>query len=124
MVWRSCSLSITGCTVASLFCIGLVAALASATVITALGGDGVIASIGVVVICAILINVLMLMYRRSADPRFAVTYVLAVVTGGALVLLASLDNHGAALLAGIAVGVVLFGWRSSRPSREAVGASS
>ena len=110
--------------VASLFCVGLVAALASAAVMTSLNTHGVVASVVVIIICAILINVVMLLHRRSTDPGFTLWYVAAVVSIGALVLVTQQDIHGAALLAGLAVGVLLFAARSIRHWREPRAASA
>lgn len=103
--------------VSSLFAVGLIGALASAAVVTNLGGSGVIGGIIVVIACVMLINVIVLMHRASVAPRRAVSYVLAVVAVGALVLLGAQDNHGAALLAGAVVGFSLFGVGSGRAER-------
>lgn len=108
--------------VASLFCVGLVAALASAVVVSMLGGEGAMASITVVVACAVLINVLMLSHRRSADPRTSARLVAGVVVVGALVLVWQQDVHGAALLAGLGVGTLLFG--AQRHAEAPAGAPS
>lgn len=108
--------------VAGLFCVGLVMALASAVVVGMLGGDGVMASITVVVACAVLINVLMLSHRRSADSRTNVWLVAGVVVVGALVLVWQQDIHGGALLAGLGLGVLLFGAR--RATETPAGAPS
>ncbi len=109
--------------VASLFSVALVSALASIPVVTSVAGDGVVAGILVVAICSVLINVMMLLRRRSADPQLALSYVVLVVTGGAVVLLASHDNHGAALLAGLATGVALFGRRTGQDRRSVIAPS-
>ncbi len=54
------------------------------------------------------------------EDRFAPYFVAAVVVVGALVLLASGDNHGAALLAGVAAAVALtYAW--SRPTATTSG---
>jgi hypothetical protein len=109
--------------VASLFCVGLVGALAAVAVVTSLGRHGAIAGIVVVLVCAVLVNVLVVR-RRAADPAVALWYTGGVVAVGAIVLLALRDIHGAALLAGLGAGVLLFGSRAGGQWRARLGAAS
>ncbi len=62
--------------------------------------------VGVIVV-SVSINVLLVSRQRAHDPRSAPYFVAAVVVVGALVLLASGDIHGAALLAGLAAAIGL-----------------
>ena len=67
-------------------------------------------TIGIVaagVLSALLINLLLLLRRRSPDPQASVYYVGGVVMLGALVLTVLRDIHGVALLMGIGVAALL-----------------
>ncbi len=100
---------------ASIFTIGMVGILGT---VAALAKRDAIATAGVVVgviVVSVLINVLLLSRQRAGDPQFAPYFVAGVVVAGALILFASGDNHGAALLAGLATAVALtYPW--SRPT--------
>jgi membrane associated rhomboid family serine protease len=110
--------------VASLFSVGLVGALTSLEVMTGLTSDRAIASVGIVVTCAALVNVVMLLHRRADNPMPVAVFVAAAVIGGALVLVAWHDNHGAALLAGVVVGACIFVGQSVLAGRSTANAPS
>ncbi len=92
---------------ASIFTLGMVGILGTVAALATLDASDTAGIVVGVIVVSVLINVLLVSRRRAHDPRFAPYFVAVVVVAGGLVLLASGDIHGAALLAGLATTVAL-----------------
>jgi membrane associated rhomboid family serine protease len=95
--------------IASIYAVGLAAALASEAIGAALISNTTIGIVAAGALSALLINLLLLLRRRSPDPQASAYYVGGVVMLGALVLTVLRDIHGVALLMGIGVAALLIG---------------
>ncbi|MBA3875268.1 MAG: rhomboid family intramembrane serine protease, partial [Anaerolineae bacterium] len=98
----------------SLYTVGLIAALTFEAIAALLTSDSTVEVIIAVVVCAVLINVLVILRGRASDPGIPTYYVGAVTLLGAVILLFLHDIHGAALLTGLVVAVGVL-WLRDRP---------
>ncbi len=98
--------------IASLYSIGLVAALASEAVAAKLGGSDIVEIVIPVIACSVVINGLLVLRGRSPDGRIPISYALAITLVGALILIVLQDIHGVALLVGLVVAAALL-WRGT-----------
>ena len=92
---------------ASIFTLGMVGILATVAALATLDASDTAGIVVGVIVVSVLINALLVSRRRAHDPRFAPYFVAVVVVVGGLVLLASGNIHGAALLAGLGTAVAL-----------------
>jgi membrane associated rhomboid family serine protease len=95
--------------IASIYAVGLTAALASEAIGAALISNITIGIVAAGALSALLINLLLLLRRRSPDSQASAYYVGGVVMLSALALAALRDIHSVALLMGIGVAALLLG---------------
>jgi membrane associated rhomboid family serine protease len=94
--------------VPSIYVLGVVSIWTCSALAAVAGADETTAIIAAAVLCAVLVNVLLVARNRVRDPRFAPLVVAAVVTLSGILLTGAQDLHGAALLGGLAASAVLF----------------
>lgn len=87
----------------TIYAVAFAGGLTGVAVLSVLDANAVVESISVVVVGGLTVNILLQVHRRGRDRGVAL--IAAVLVGlAALALLVCRDNHGAALLAGLAGG--------------------
>lgn len=92
--------------IASIYAVGLVSALATQAVMTAVASDSRVSIVVSAIVTWLLINALLLLRRRNTSVTASAYYVGAVILLGA-VLVVQRDIHGVALLAGLGAATLL-----------------